>query len=113
MVTIKFMYFVMLSFYRDFQLCCCRSFYNSNCVFVHRPTISTTSISETYKSATVSKVHHIRFALCSSYWEQQTNALYNMWNFQNWVNFSGFRVVEPFAKDSTLGLTDQIRTRSL
>ena len=34
-----------------------------------------------------------------------------MWNFQNWANFSGFRVVEPFAKDSTLGLTDQILYR--
>ena len=50
----------------------------------------------------------VRFGICSSYWEQQTNAVLNMWSFQKWANFTGFRVLEPFAYQSTLGLTDQI-----
>ena len=50
----------------------------------------------------------IQFALSSSYWEQQTNALYSMWSLQKWANVSGFRVVEPFAYQSSLGLTGQL-----
>ena len=48
------------------------------------------------------------FALCTSFWEQQTNALLNMWTFQKWANLTGFRVLEPFAYQSTLGLTDRL-----
>ena len=43
------------------------------------------------------------FALCTSYWEQQTNALLNMWSFQKWAKHSGnLNVVEPFAGNSVL-----------
>ena len=49
-------------------------------------------------------VEKSRFAICSSYWEQQINALYNMWSFQKWANSTGFRVPEPFVSISTLGL---------
>ena len=44
-----------------------------------------------------------RFVLCHSYWEQQTNALINMWSFQKWADKAGkLRVVEPFAVESVL-----------
>ena len=44
------------------------------------------------------------FALCLSYWEQQTNSLLNMWSFQKWAKQSGnLSVVEPFARNSILG----------
>ena len=49
-----------------------------------------------------------RFGICSSYWEQQINAILNMWSFQKWANVTGFNVLEPFAYQSTLALTDQI-----
>ena len=49
------------------------------------------------------------FALCTSYWEQQTNSLLNMWSFQKWANQSGnLSVVEPFASISVLGLPSEI-----
>ena len=54
------------------------------------------------------KLENARFAVCSSYWEQQTNALLNMWSFQKWANFTGFKTLEPFAGQSVLGFTDQI-----
>ena len=49
------------------------------------------------------KYSHSRFVLCDSYWEQQTNALINMWSFQKWAHKSGnLKVVEPFAVESVL-----------
>ena len=49
------------------------------------------------------KYKHSRFVLSYSYWEQQTNALINMWSLQKWANKSGrLKVVEPFAVDSVL-----------
>ena len=51
---------------------------------------------------------HTSFAICSSYWEQQTNAVLNLWSLQKWANITGFRVVEPYAHQSTLGLTNEI-----
>ena len=49
------------------------------------------------------KYIHSRFVLCDSYWEQQTNALINMWSFQKWAHKSGnLKVVEPFAVESVL-----------
>ena len=49
------------------------------------------------------KHSHSRFVLSYSYWEQQTNALLNMWSFQKWANKSGrLKVVEPFAVESKL-----------
>jgi len=39
--------------------------------------------------------------MCHSYWEQQTNAVLNMWSFQKWAIKSGnYGVVEPFVHDS-------------
>ena len=49
-----------------------------------------------------------RFVISSSYWEQQTNALINLWSLQKWANVTGFRVVEPFASQSTLRLSYQM-----
>jgi len=47
-----------------------------------------------------------KFAVCHSYWEQQTNAVLNMWSFQKWAKKSGsFSVLEPFAHDSVLGFS--------
>ena len=49
------------------------------------------------------------FALCLSYWEQQTNALLNMWSFQKWANQSGnLSVVEPFTSNSVLGFPSRV-----
>ena len=70
--------------------------------------IPVTSAKDVYKSA---RLGSVRFGICSSYWEQQTNAVLNMWSFQKWANFTGFRVLEPFAYQSTLTLTDQILFR--
>ena len=56
----------------------------------------------------ISELKYTRFAIVSSYWEQQTNAILNMWSLQKWAKFTGFNVLEPFAFQSTLGLTDQI-----
>ena len=61
-----------------------------------------------YTSKSVPNLKYTRFAICTSFWEQQTNALINMWTFQKWAKFTGFKVLEPFAFHSTLGLTDQI-----
>ena len=55
-----------------------------------------------------SSLRNIRFAIVYNYWEQQTNAILNMWSLQKWANFMGFKVLEPFAYQSTLALTDQI-----
>ena len=66
-----------------------------------------TGVTDTLTPIPVDKnapVEKSRFAICSSYWEQQVNALYNMWSFQKWANFTGFRVPEPFVSRSTLGL---------
>ena len=50
----------------------------------------------------------MRVALCTSYWEQQTNALLNMWSFQKWANQSGnLSVVKPFAGNSVLGFPSE------
>ena len=67
----------------------------------------------------VSKYSHSTFVLCYSYWEQQVNALINMWSFQKWAHKSGnLKVVEPFAIESVLEfpgprhqLTDTLRFR--
>ena len=57
---------------------------------------------------TVSKFKDVRFTIVYSYWEQQTNAILNMWSLQKWANFMGFKVLEPFAYQSTLAFTDEI-----
>ena len=49
-----------------------------------------------------------KFAICSSYWEQQTNALYNMWSFQKWANVTGFGTLEPFVEGSNFQFTSNI-----
>ena len=68
-----------------------------------------TTVENLYKSNnTASSLRNIRFAIVYNYWEQQTNAILNMWSLQKWANFMGFKVLEPFAYQSTLALTDQI-----
>ena len=49
-----------------------------------------------------------KFAICSSFWEQQTNALYNMWSYQKWANVTGFRTLEPFVQSSNFQFTTGI-----
>ena len=49
-----------------------------------------------------------RYALSSSYWEQQTNAILNLYCFQRWANSVGLKVVEPFASQSKLQFPDEI-----
>ena len=47
--------------------------------------------------------NYTTFVLCYSYWEQQINALINMWSFQKWAHKSGnLKVIEPFAVESVL-----------
>ena len=48
------------------------------------------------------------FAICSNYYEQQTNAILNLWSMQMWAKVTGFRLTEPFASQSTLGLRNEI-----
>ena len=54
------------------------------------------------------KTKNFRFAVVNNYWEQQTNAILNMWSMQKWAKLMGFKVLEPFAYQSTLGITDKI-----
>ena len=51
---------------------------------------------------------NIRFAVAYYYYEQQTNALLNMWSMQKWAKLMGFKVLEPFAQQSTLGFSSEI-----
>ena len=48
------------------------------------------------------------FVICSNYYEQQTNAILNLWSMQMWAKVTGFRLTEPFANRSTLGLRNEI-----
>ena len=50
----------------------------------------------------VHKSHGHRYAISSSYWEQQTNAIINMFCMQRWAHSVGLTVVEPFACQSEL-----------
>ena len=64
---------------------------------------NSTSINPIIEDTQDLKYSHSRFVLSYSYWEQQTNALLNMWSFQKWANKSGrLKVVEPFAIESKL-----------
>ena len=58
-----------------------------------------------------SKTNSFRFAIVYSYWEQQTNAILNMWSMQKWAKLMGFKVLEPFAYQSTLAIPDKILYR--
>ena len=49
-----------------------------------------------------------RYALSSSYWEQQTNAIINLYNFQRWAASVGLTVVEPFVNQSKLQFPGEI-----
>ncbi|XP_065907577.1 uncharacterized protein [Dysidea avara] len=63
-------------------------------------TVTTTTVTKSLKTT------YKKFAVCHSYWEQQTNAVLNMWSFQKWAKKSGnFSVLEPFAHDSVLGFS--------
>ena len=67
--------------------------------------LASTAPSTTTKAT---KTIYKKFAICHSYWEQQTNAVLNMWSFQKWAKKSGnYGVVEPFVHDSVLGFSEQ------
>ena len=65
-----------------------------------------TNIENTHKI--VSNLEHARFAICTTFWEQQTNALLNMWSFLKWAKFTGFRVFEPFAHHSVFEFSNEV-----
>ena len=48
---------------------------------------------------------NIRYAIAYHYYEQQTNALLNLWTMQKWAKFTGFTMVEPFVHRSFLGFS--------
>ena len=52
-----------------------------------------------------------RFVVAYHYYEQQTNALLNMWTMQKWAKYMGFKVLEPFAHDSILGFSNKLLER--
>ena len=43
-----------------------------------------------------------RYIVCSSYWEQQSNAMINLFCLQRWANSIGLTAVEPFVCQSEL-----------
>ena len=49
-----------------------------------------------------------RYAICSSYWEQQSNGILNLFSLQRWANSVGMTVVEPFAYQSELTFPEQM-----
>ena len=71
--------------------------------------VEDTNVLVTVKDAkSTGKTKHFRFAVVYSYWEQQTNAILNMWSMQKWAKLMGFKVLEPFANQSTLVINDKI-----
>jgi len=83
---------------------------NSNDNFSHPITPTKKSLHLIPSSATPSTKSHkvYRFALSSSYWEQQTGAIINMFCFQRWANSVGLTVVEPFVHMSELKISHEI-----
>ena len=60
------------------------------------------------------KYNQSRFVLCYSYWEQQTNALINMWSLQKWADKSGkLKVVEPFVVKSKFVFPEYVDNHQL
>ena len=68
----------------------------------------TESHPKTTRSNSVDSHAGHRYALSSSYWEQQTNAILNLYCFQRWANSVGLKVVEPFASQSKLQIPDKV-----
>ena len=52
-------------------------------------------------------MHH-RYVICSSYWEQQSNALLNLFSLQRWANSVGLTTVEPFVCQSELKFPPEV-----
>ena len=48
------------------------------------------------------------YIICSSYWEQQSNAILNMFSMQRWANSLGMTVVEPFVCQSELKIPPEV-----
>ena len=48
------------------------------------------------------------YIICSSYWEQQSNAILNMFSMQRWANSLGMTVVEPFVCQSELKFPPEV-----
>ena len=49
-----------------------------------------------------------RYTICSSYWEQQSNGILNLFSLQRWAHSVGMTVVEPFAYQSELTFPEQM-----
>ena len=49
-----------------------------------------------------------RYTVCSSYWEQQSNAILNLFSLQRWANSLGMTVVEPFVYQSELKFPPEV-----
>ena len=73
---------------------------------VEDTSIPVTNIENTHEI--ISNLEHARFAICTTFWEQQTNALLNMWSFLKWAKFTGFRVFEPFAHHSVFEFSNEV-----
>lgn len=74
-------------------------------LFSHRSEKEITTIIKTVGD-TKHKYH--RYAISSSYWEQQTNAVLNMFCMQRWANSIGLTVVEPFVCQSELKFPKEV-----
>ena len=101
------MYFVVLGI-SVLTLGCLVIFTNDETTYTLITTVKDTYIPVENPFKRISRLGYTRFVICSSYWEQQTNAILNLWSLQKWANVTGLRVVEPFASQSTLGLSYQV-----
>ena len=68
---------------------------------------SSKQVSSSIPPTTSSQQTH-RYALCSSYWEQQINAILNLFCFQRWASSVGLTVVEPFVNMSELKFSGEL-----
>ena len=71
--------------------------------------VTLTSLTPLHGAPTKKVDHKIyRYVLCSSYWEQQTAAIINMFGLQRWGNSVGLTVVEPFVHMSQLKFSNDV-----
>ena len=78
-----------------------------------KPSVATTK-SPVVPNPVVNNTHNLRpYTVCSSYWEQQSNAILNMFSLQRWANSLGITVVEPFVCQSELKFPPEININTL
>ena len=79
-------------------------------VMVKASTVVVPSTVVKWSKTPVANVTHIlrRYTVCSSYWEQQSNAILNLFSLQRWANSLGMTVVEPFVCQSELKFPPEV-----